>query len=84
MYSKCLVTKWPNCTILHLQYYNTIKYSVKTLSTDYIKNDIVERKQLLKYIKDYIKNKYKLDIDCVLERTRGMLAEVTFDPTGQV
>ena len=44
MYSKCLVTKWPNCTILHLQYYNTIKYSVKTLSTDYIKNDIVERK----------------------------------------
>ena len=26
----------------------------------------------------------KLDIDCVLERTRGMLAEVTFDPTGQV
>ena len=30
-----------------------------------------------------IKYEYKLDIDCVLERTRGMLAEVTFDPTGQ-
>ena len=28
--------------------------------------------------------KKELDIDCVLERTRGMLAEVTFDPTGQV
>ena len=28
--------------------------------------------------------KTELDIDCVLERTRGMLAEVTFDPTGQV
>ena len=28
--------------------------------------------------------KEQLDIDCVLERTRGMLAEVTFDPTGQV
>ena len=32
--------------------------------------------------KDRIKK--ELDIDCVLERTRGMLAEVTFDPTGQV
>ena len=29
-----------------------------------------------------LQNKYKLDLDCVLEGTRGMLAEVTFDPTG--
>ena len=33
---------------------------------------------------DNAKNNMKLDLDCVLEGTRGMLAEVTFDPTGQV
>ena len=33
-----------------------------------------------------LKKKNELDIDCVLERTSGMLAEVevSYDPTGQV